>query len=672
MLNTLEGYCEEFLAADIRAFECFLREYPPDAAHEDNMHSCTYRKWHELSELDLPAEIEKAAKIGLVYEYCAKEPPKPSFVQEDEKGKLRVQYESFVSYFTRKYLPITYGEKNPTTWIYDGRRYVENISAIRNEIWRSLRSCFTEAQIRSYAAEIVFRLQCASPVTELPFNRRTDLIPVRNCVLYYHSDRYIPLPHSPAYGFTYYLPVNYNPQATCPHIDKFISEIVEEDNRQILYEIPALCLLDERWPYAYILHGGGRNGKSTYLTLLRALLGKKNTSSVPLQRICDERFATSELFGKLANICADLPKRAVYDSGMFKQLTGGDVVSAEKKFRDSFEFANRAKLIFSCNEIPRVRDHTEAFWRRWIVVNFPHKFENNPHLIDELTTDEELSGFLNRVLDTRAEILRRGDVTKTRTIQETMNFWMMQSNPVAGFVRHCLEERSGEIPRDELYERYKDFCDLNSLEPTTQTAFAIELKRYIRVGTANRRIDGKLRRVWTGIRLRCSECGRCVADTVEGEDQCDSRETASQGIEQPEPEREQREQPEQLGQLEQPEREQSEQSERVCEVCGNPSHYLNSGICAHCWVGITAKAYRDGKHTPETVMQLFKRCYPKLVDELGRWESDMRCRECVGTKRYMKEIAKDGWMCPRDMDPEAARVCVALRRLIGSQTLSRH
>src|SRR5208337_5133071 len=98
--------------------------------------------------------------------------------------------------------------------------------------------------------------------------------------------------------------------------------------------------------------GDGSNGKSTLINLIKALIGLKNVSSRGLQELEMNRFAKADLYGKLANLYADLPDTALRSVGIFKMLTGGDPITAERKFQNPFKFISGAKLIFSCNKVP--------------------------------------------------------------------------------------------------------------------------------------------------------------------------------------------------------------------------------------------------------------------------------------------------------------------------------
>ena len=78
-----------------------------------------------------------------------------------------------------------------------------------------------------------------------------------------------------------------------------------------------------------------------------------------------------ELFGKLANIFADLPTKNIDDNGIFKALVGEDYLTVEKKNKNPFSFQSTARLLFSCNSIPKnYGDKSEGFYRRLIIVRF--------------------------------------------------------------------------------------------------------------------------------------------------------------------------------------------------------------------------------------------------------------------------------------------------------------
>ena len=222
-------------------------------------------------------------------------------------------------------------------------------------------------------------------------------------------------PHRPDHLSTIQLPIAYDPGAQCPAIDKFVAETFPEDAFELAFELAAfLMMADPSVQKAILLLGPGGNGKSVFLRLLQAMLGRENYATVPLQKLESDRFAASRLDGVLANICADLPASDLKGSSMFKGLTGGDRITAERKYHDSYDLEPFCKPIFSANAAPRTPDASDAFFDRWIVIPFERTFRGEATEIPSrrldatLQADGELSGALNRALAGVRRLRERG------------------------------------------------------------------------------------------------------------------------------------------------------------------------------------------------------------------------------------------------------------------------
>jgi putative DNA primase/helicase len=232
------------------------------------------------------------------------------------------------------------------------------------------------------------------------------------------------------------LPVDYDPDATCPNFLKFLSEVLpQQDKQDVIQEMFGYCLRPGN-PYkvAFFLMGEFDSGKSTLLEVLRGLLGDENTSTIALQSLADNRFASAGLFSKLANIYTDLSPRLIKDVGLFKMLTGGsDHVPAEKKFQAPFAFVNPAKLIFSANALPAVPWGDDAFFRRWVTLEFGVQIPQDrqvPFLESKLL--EEAPGILNWALAGLDRLLARGRFPDTGSVEETRQRWRRLSESSFG------------------------------------------------------------------------------------------------------------------------------------------------------------------------------------------------------------------------------------------------
>ncbi len=141
---------------------------------------------------------------------------------------------------------------------------------------------------------------------------------------------------------TWQLRAHWNPAATCPTVDAWISEVAPDDAVELMWQVVGAAIYADLPVHrAIMLFGPGRDGKGTLLRLIKALVGAEHCSAVPLQTLGDNRFAAAELYGKAVNLAGDLDARALLRTDMFKTLTGGDTVHAERRYGQPFTFVNR-------------------------------------------------------------------------------------------------------------------------------------------------------------------------------------------------------------------------------------------------------------------------------------------------------------------------------------------
>jgi P4 family phage/plasmid primase-like protien len=315
--------------------------------------------------------------------------------------------------------------------------------------------------------------------------------------------------HRPDYFFVSQLPLKYNPQARCPNIEKFISEVVSPEDIPQIYELIGYCLW-RSYPIAVSVCflGDGSNGKSTLLELLTTFLGKENISTREIDVLSSNRFAVADLYGKYANIAADLPYKPLQYTGTFKMLTGGDMLTAEFKFKQGFPFKNYAKLIFSANKLPETNDDTDAFFRRWLLPVFPNIFsgrkaKSKAKLLAELTTDEELSGLLNKALEGLKRLKETGVFTNAPTVEALRAFYTAKSSPVRAFVNDCIDvSPDGFVGKHALYERFCEYCRIKNYPVVSEQTFKEKIPQVVNVASERPNVGGTIIHGWKGIALR--------------------------------------------------------------------------------------------------------------------------------------------------------------------------
>ncbi|MGU8649940.1 phage/plasmid primase, P4 family [Clostridium perfringens] len=273
------------------------------------------------------------------------------------------------------------------------------------------------------------------------FNRNPYLVNVRNGLLDIRDMSF--KEHTPSYLSTVQLNVEYNPQVDCPQFKKFLNEVLDCKLIPLVQEIVGYLLTTNTASQkAFVFWGPARTGKSTLLWVVEyLLLGKKNVSNIPWQEIGD-KFKTAELLGKLANVFSDLPSKSIDDTGIFKVVTGEDYLMAEKKNKNPFKFKPFARLVFSCNELPRnYVDRTEGFYRRLIIVPFSRQIEKSK--IDKALKykfQREKEGILNWALEGLKRLYENNfEFSENELTDGVKKEYKRENNNVISFVEECCE-----------------------------------------------------------------------------------------------------------------------------------------------------------------------------------------------------------------------------------------
>lgn len=356
--------------------------------------------------------------------------------------------------------------------------------------------------------EIINHIKRMTYIDREEFDRNKFELCVKNGILDLRTGELSPF--SPDKKHMIRIPVFYDKTKDCEKIKKFISEIVDEEDILLIQEMFGYCLLEDyRFNTAFMLLGEGENGKSTLLNLLVAFLGRENVSVPSLQELCEDPFAKAELYKKLANIHADIPAKPLKNTGNFKMLTGEDLVRGNKKHREPFVFRNHAKLIFSGNELPQTYDTSSAFWRRWVIINFPNTFpkeKRDPNILSKLTTEDELSGLLNWAIEGLRRILVNNGFSTTKSREAIEKEWVTRTDSLRAFISEFIEvNKDYALEKEDFYEKYCLFCESVDVVPISKEKIGRRIQQIIPRVRGERRVvidDSNIKerkRLWVGI-----------------------------------------------------------------------------------------------------------------------------------------------------------------------------
>lgn len=312
-------------------------------------------------------------------------------------------------------------------------------------------------------------------------------------------------PFTPEHIITNKIRWNYNPEAYSQIADDVLNRIACNDKqiRALLEEAIGYCFYRRNeLGKAIILTGDKSNGKSTFLSMIQNLLGDENIASLDLKEL-GERFKTAELFGKLANIGDDIGDEFIPNPAIFKKLVTGDRVSAERKGQNPFEFNNYAKMLFSANNIPRIKDKTGAVQRRLIIIPFEANFNNqqegfDPYIKHKLKTDEVMEYLIQIGIAGLKRILEKRAFTTSTKVQKQLDEYEENNNPILGFFKECEDEefQIENEPTNKVYKRYQEYCLANSLQPMSNIEFSKQVNRILNFKVVDKKINGKKCRIF--------------------------------------------------------------------------------------------------------------------------------------------------------------------------------
>lgn len=403
-------------------------------------------------------------------------------------------------------------------WFYDDGIYVPNGKSRIQEITRKI---LEEAYTPQRVNKIIAKIEADTQIEQEEFfkNNSKEEIPVKNGILNIFSKEINQF--TPEKIFFNKIPVIYNPNKECPNIEQFFRDILKsEDDSKVMFELLGFSLLKEyRFEKAFMFVGNGRNGKGKTLSLIKYFLGIENCSSVPLSQLTSGSTSVCELHNRLVNLAGDLSNTELKETGMFKQLTGRDLISAKRKYLRDLFFENYAKMVFACNELPKVYDLSEGFWSRWILFEFPYTFikeefynklseeEKKSHkiiddnIIDKLTTEEELSGLLNKSLDYLSKITQNKGFSYSSGTKEVKDLWIRKSDSFIAFcLDHLEEDIDSSIPKKNLRRAFSRYCRDYKLPGASDTAIKITLENKYGVYDSQDSTTGD--RIWEGIRFK--------------------------------------------------------------------------------------------------------------------------------------------------------------------------
>jgi len=316
-------------------------------------------------------------------------------------------------------------------------------------------------------------------------NKDTVLINLQNGTFEVSPQGTILRPFDSSDFITYQLPFEYNPQAKAPLFEAYLNRVQPDKERQrvlaeylgyVFIKHGSNALKEEK---ALILYGTGANGKSVFFEIVTAMFGRQNVSNYSLQNLTEEKgFYRAKISNKLVNYASEINGKL--ETSLFKAMVSGEPVEACLKYGQPFTMDDYAKFIFNCNELPKDVEHTNAFFRRFLIILFEvtipeHEQDKTLHT---KIIEKELSGVFNWVLEGLNRLLEQKRFSDCDAARQAVEQYKIESNSVQMFLKEN-DYKSSPVNYElikSLYLDYKAFCIEDGMPPFKKTNFIKQLR----------------------------------------------------------------------------------------------------------------------------------------------------------------------------------------------------
>ena len=326
-----------------------------------------------------------------------------------------------------------------------------------------------------------------------------NLIAFRNGVYDLSTDAL--LPFSPEHIITNMIPWDYNPSAYSELCDKTLTKISCQDIeiRSLLEECIGYCFFRQNeLSKSFFLTGSGSNGKSTFLDMVRNVLGRQNYVSLDMDEL-SERFSVTTMFGKLANIGDDISDEFLQGKAIaqFKKIVSGNDIKAENKGQDAYFYKPTVKLLFSANEIPRMRNKGfEAIKRRLVIIPFNAKFSKDDPDFDsgivwKLKKQDVAEYLVQLGIQGLKRVLENQAFTESKKVKDEVDSFERDNNPLLLFLDEVEESEILNHETKEVFARYDTFCYENGFQKMAMQTFTKQINKILGCDRKDVRVNGK-------------------------------------------------------------------------------------------------------------------------------------------------------------------------------------
>jgi len=396
------------------------------------------------------------------------DPDKPFLIISAEGKRPRFVPAEMADWMEKKFQPLMHEGRDFGDLFYQYRKHGVWKFLPYAELWRECRKELGKNAKPNWIRDAITLLE-AQTYKGAPDEIAADpmWLNITNTMLHLPTKK--TAPHSPDFNSRVQLNVKYDEKAACGLWIETLAGIFADDleKADVLQQFCGYCLYPKIiFPAALFQIGQGRNGKALVEKVLCAVLGKDNVSHISMKRM-EKDFGPIELKDKLLNSCGETEAKQL-DVTNFKAICAGDEIQAEVKYKSDIKFIPIAKHMISMNSFPGVKEKTDAFFRRIIVMEYKQSFEGKED--DKRRADKiietELNGVFKWAMEGLEQVLKNDEIQVPESVVMAKKRFRHKVNPVLVFVDELCKLSEDEAKVTEikvlpamLYKAYTDWCE---------------------------------------------------------------------------------------------------------------------------------------------------------------------------------------------------------------------
>lgn len=352
-------------------------------------------------------------------------------------------------------------------------------------------------------------------VSHFQFDDQPDLLCCNNGIINLKTGKFTS-GHDRKLLLTQMIPWDYDPDAICERWEKFIdyASYGDDEIKRFIQTVFGYGLTGHAVEKAlFVLHGKGETGKSTFIEILRALLGNQlatQTDFTTFTKKSSYKFIRNDLAmtrDMRVVTASEGDDKDKFDGAVIKALTGGDMIVARFLRQEYFQFKAKFKIFLGTNLLPQVQVNDEAAWNRLVIIPFERPIQEDVkdrHMTRKLI-EKEISGILNWGIKGAKMYYEEGGLKIPEKIRAAKDQLRGVINPIALFMAECCEDDpKAKTTTAKLFKAWTVWCDEKGYPAGGKAAFGKLIAGQGYKETRTRVLvkgEKKMRRAWAGIKL---------------------------------------------------------------------------------------------------------------------------------------------------------------------------